>query len=135
MLNSNRSKVDLFNRRRNADNLNQNSMSVLTFNEQYRGIQPNGEYAANNQSNSNKRAELLSQLPASTKVTSVRTMKPKNIFQPENIAHQYNLLMAFKSSNASFTENTEPNVFLDSSMVNDSNSHVLFINVMRFYAS
>ena len=131
MLNLNRSKRDLFDRRRSLGNENQNSMPILSFNDHYRGIQPNCENVTNNQSKSTKRAELLSQLPASTKVSSVRTMKPTKIFQTQDTTHQYNLLTSFQNSYASLMGNTEPKAFLDNSMVNNLSSQVLYISVRR----
>ena len=132
MLNVNRSKKDLFDRRRSQNTENLSSSSILSFDGNDRGIQPNCGYSIHNQSTSAKRAELLSQLPASTKISSVRSMKPINIFQTEDIVHQYSPLMPIKSSYPSFVENIETNTFVDNSMVNSLSLQLLYTNLTAF---
>ena len=129
MLNVNRSKRDLFDRRRSQNTDNLSFISIVSFNEHDRGIQPNFENSINNQSKSAKHAELLSQLPASTKVSTVRAMAPPKVFQTEDIVHQYNRLMSFKNAYESFSEYNEPNTFVDYQMVNISNRQILYINL------
>ena len=129
MLNLNRSKRDLFDRRRSLDNGNLNPNSMPSFNEHYIGTQLNFGNTINNQSKSAKRAELLSQLPASTKVSTVWTMAPPKAFQTEDIVHQYNRLMPFKITYESFSEYNKLNTFADNPMVNISNQQILYINL------
>ena len=122
MMNLNRSKSDLFHRRkvhqeRELDSLPIKGSSMNSHEKYIFGKQLKSRNNLDPQNKSIKRAELLSQLPSSTKVSTVLVVEPTSSFPIKNKVLPNTIIDSLQSTGENILEDETTDIFSYTSKV------------------